>query len=270
MDLDADSRIDMISGSYHPGSLYLFRRNEDGTFAAGEEIAGEDGQPLNVGAAAHVHAADWNGDDHLDLLVGNIDGQVWLIPNTGGPMKFGEPVQLEDAAGVVKVSNDAGPHAADWDGDGKIDLLVGTGDGQVLFYRNTSQSSEPQLDQPQVLLPARKDQDDYSVPWGMRLKVHATDFNKDGKLDLLVGDFRMEQENPENAQKYTDLRKEYDAMIGKYQEMSSKAGDGLLTADEQKEFEALRKKLMQVINEMQPLQGGSYATHGNVWVFLRQ
>ncbi|MFW6125217.1 MAG: FG-GAP-like repeat-containing protein, partial [Pirellulales bacterium] len=51
MDLDADGRDDILSGSW-PGQLYLFHRNEDGTFAAGEVIDDRDGSPVKVGSAS--------------------------------------------------------------------------------------------------------------------------------------------------------------------------------------------------------------------------
>ena len=156
MDLDADGRIDMLSGSYHPGSLYLFRRNEDGTFAAGQELKGKDGSPLNAGAAAHVHAADWTGDGRLDLVVGNINGQVFLIPHDGSddPLAFAEPRPLEAGGSPIRVGSDAAPHVVDWDGDGRLDLLVGDGSGRVQLFRNEAEAGAPRLGQPQTLVPA--------------------------------------------------------------------------------------------------------------------
>jgi hypothetical protein len=45
------------------------------------------------------------------------------------------------------------PFAADWDGDGRPDLLVGAGDGSVLWYRNVRSTGSPELAAAQVLIP---------------------------------------------------------------------------------------------------------------------
>ena len=126
MDLDGDGRTDVISGSW-PGEIYFFRRQPDGKFAAGVQLKGRDGKPLNVGSAAAAFAADWGGDGALDLVVGTVLGEVWLIPNEGKGkgLAFGTPRRLEAAGQPIKVGGDAAPVVADWDGDGRPDLLLG-------------------------------------------------------------------------------------------------------------------------------------------------
>src|SRR5204862_4077200 len=103
-----------------------------------------------------------------------------------------EPIKL--------ASGDAGPTVADWDGDGKFDLLVGTGAGGVFWFRNTGTNREPRLAAAQTLIPEQGEAPraaGAAPRSGMRAKVHAVDWNKDGKLDLLVGDFAPAQAQPE-------------------------------------------------------------------------
>ena len=108
----------MLSGSYNPGSLYLFRRNVDGTFAAGQELAGEDGKPLNVGAAAHVSAADWTGDGKLDLVAVSYVYDTASVLLNNGDGTFAAKVDYPTGVSPSSVA------AADLNGDGKIDLAV--------------------------------------------------------------------------------------------------------------------------------------------------
>jgi len=272
----------MLSGSYNPGSLFLFRRNEDGTFAKGIELAGEDGKPLNVGAAAHVIAADWTGDGKLDLVVGNITGEVYLITHTGSgeALSFGAPQRLKDDKGEITVAGDAGPHVTDWDGDGKLDLLVGDGAGEVRFYRNVGEEGAPKLAAHKTLLPAAghgmaQPGQKPKVPWGTRLKVHAADYNDDGKLDLLAGDFRMSQEPPREltdaqVKRRDELNAEVQELMQTYAPFANAASNGKLTDDEKKEFATLQAKYTKIMEELAPLQPSNYTYHGNVWVFLRQ
>src|SRR5207249_12016300 len=61
-----------------------------------------------------------DGDGKLDLVVGNIDGAVFLLTNEGTPQTpaFGSAARL-NAKGkpVIAEGGDAGPCLADWDGD---------------------------------------------------------------------------------------------------------------------------------------------------------
>ena len=181
MDLNGDGRSDVISGSF-PGELYLFQRRSDGTFAAPNELKGRDGKALNVGSASHVFAVDWDNDGDLDLLVGNISGAVYLITNTGNRKKhvFAKPEPLKAGGKLINVSGgDAGPHAADWDGDGKLDLIVGCGDGSVRWYRNTSKNRVPALAAGKTLVSAADDEKKRKTPCGERVKVWVVDWDID-------------------------------------------------------------------------------------------
>jgi hypothetical protein len=115
----------------------------------GERIEVPEGKQAGItGTASVVHAVDWNGDGKLDVLVGNINGGVYFLPNEGevGAVALGKEQPL--SAGGIRINaagGDAGPFAADWDADGKLDLLVGCGDGSVWFYRNTNKGDIPIL-----------------------------------------------------------------------------------------------------------------------------
>src|SRR5581483_6036837 len=124
-----------------PGELYFFKGLSKGQFAKGEKLTDRNGKEIKLGSASTAFAADWNGDGVLDLLVGDIAGHVWLVPNEGTARKpaFGTPRKLEADGKVIQVPHgDSHPVVADWDGDGVPDLVVGCGNGGVLWYRNAS------------------------------------------------------------------------------------------------------------------------------------
>lgn len=192
-DLDADGRHDLVSGSYS-GEIYWFRRKPNGTFAAPEALKAGSGK-LNVGRAAAVAVTDWDGDGDLDLVVGTIQGQVWLVTNTGTPKQpaFSRRERLQ-AAGkdLVAERRNAGPCVADWDGDGLADLLVGAGSGAVVWYRNVGSRSAPRLAAGVTLVEAFGSHEVLTAAparSALRAKPAVADWNGDGRPDLLVGDF---------------------------------------------------------------------------------
>jgi VCBS repeat protein len=205
VDFDGDGRLDILSGSFKPGAagdhdLYLFRGTEDGGFAAAQKILDADGATLEVGDGSVPFAVDWDGDRDLDLLVGNHMGRLKLFVNEGAPTK---PVYrkgqelLADGKVIQSEKGDSGPCVADWDGDGRNDLLLGTSPGSVLFFRNVGTAAKPVLAAGVELVPAVPD-----TNWGEihptcpraggRTKVCVADFDGDGRTDLVVGDIQTE------------------------------------------------------------------------------
>jgi hypothetical protein len=160
--MNGDGHDDVITGHYWPGDIFLFRGLPDGGFAEMENLKDETGRNLNAGApwetekeprmeslAAAPYAADFDGDGDLDMLIGNISGQVVLMENVGdtkSPLFSTKRRTLEAGGKPIQVPHgDAGPVFEDWDRDGKRDLVVGAGDGSVWLYRNEGEASAPRF-----------------------------------------------------------------------------------------------------------------------------
>src|SRR5262245_7801913 len=157
----------------------------------------KDGKVIKLGSASTVFACDWRGSGKLDLLVGDIQGHAWLVPNEGTRAKpaYGKAVKLQAGGQDIRVGHgDSHPVMADWDGSGKPGLVVGCGDGAVLWYKNVGTRTEPKLAAAKTLV-AAPPQQNFNDPKpvkeagrGTRAKVWVGDWNGDGQLDLLVGD----------------------------------------------------------------------------------
>lgn len=252
-----------------------------GKFAPGEILKGADGQNLNAGPAwkskndpqmdslaAVPCLVDHDGDGDLDLYVGNIQGRVIFIPNEGTPKKHSFDASkrraLQAGGTDLKVDGDSGPVVADWDGDGVADLIVGSNDGSVWWFRNSGKMGAPEYAAGVALLP--KSGANWGKPVahggaperpGFRAKVGVADWNGDGRLDLLVGDFWQEKPPPKNL---TDAEKarlvELKARLEELQK--KRAGEPGKNQDE----------ISKIYEELRTLD--PYPTpRGSVWLFLR-
>jgi len=328
VDINNDGNIDLLSGSW-PGEIFLFKGGPDHSFAPPEMIKNKDGKIINIGGgmrergfgggisivgsakfettpegtfvnyqgkryestpdrpigitgtASTAHAADWDGDGDYDLIIGDINGKVYLVPNEGTPESyaFGRERQLTSVR-----SRRAGPFTADWDGDGDLDLLVGAEDGSVSLYRNIGDVKSPELAPAVQLVPPGERTDKNTVQnapkdvcRGRRSKICVTDWNGDGLLDLLVGDIAYQkpdlpEPSPEEKAEHDRLRKELQTVQMSYGELIQKilGPSRLRTKEEidqvQNEMKPIQKRMMELRSKLPP----ECDRHGWVWLFLRK
>ncbi len=199
--MDGDGQRDVLSGSF-PGTFHLFVRQADG-YAAGVTLQNAAGEDLKCGTAAVPFATDWDGDGDIDILVGELGGYIYLLENTSSDksLSFAAPARVAAAGeGIAVPGGHSGPTMADWDGDGRQDLIVGCGDGSVQWFRDESTAGAPKLAAPVVLLSQTTSElgQVYGTEpaCGRRVKVTVADWNVDGKLDLVLGDWHRLKTRP--------------------------------------------------------------------------
>jgi large repetitive protein len=207
--MDGDGLLDLIAGDAD-GNVWFFRNVGTKTApklaagvklkSEGKEITGPSAMtsalssllgtstpaPVsNMGEYSKLHVVDWDNDGLLDVLVGHSlssgADEMVFYKNVGtkAEAKFAAPVPLKDIVEGEAVLR-AAPYVADWDGDGKRDLLVTNDNGKVFFLRNVGTNAKPVFaKQEEIKLPGMED----SIRW----RVCVVDWNNDGKLDLVVG-----------------------------------------------------------------------------------
>ncbi|MFZ9435949.1 MAG: exo-alpha-sialidase [Opitutales bacterium] len=148
-------------------------------------------------------AFDWNKDGKLDLVVGDEDGRVAFIENTGKftadhtPL-FLPPKYFKQQADDIKFGALATPVGFDWDGDGDVDIISGNTAGYVAFFENLSGSgvAKPKFAAPKLLQADGKTlrimagqngsiQGPAEAKWGYTTQTVA-DWDGDGLPDLIV------------------------------------------------------------------------------------
>lgn len=207
MDIDDDGVEDILSGSWQ-GDIHWFRgtaRRAYGKPAVLYEAQKrpEDKSGYTLLQSSSVAAVDWDGDKDIDLVVGNIHGEVMLLTNEGtrAEARFGEPKPVVVAGTPLVVrGRKAGVCIADWDKDGTMDLVVGSESSEVIWCRN---SYDIGLAKPEVLVSG-----DPQYKTGYRAKPCVADWNDDGWPDLLVGNCESDGKGSEtHGYVYLRLRK---------------------------------------------------------------
>ena len=228
MDYDGDGILDVISGCYDPGDIFLSRGLGKGKYGPFEPIRdkkgtglvhhpeeyrryesertpgkaeGNDLLMLRVASFGSWPATvDWDADGDLDVLIGSFAGRLYLRTNEGTrtkPAYAATAVEVKADGSPLDVGGHCNPVVADWDADGRWDLVVGAHDGSVSWYRNIGKPGTPDFGPSQTLVDAKakmKFVTHYLQPGesggpGVRSQICVTDYDGDGRLDLLLGDY---------------------------------------------------------------------------------
>lgn len=271
MDYDGDGDLDIVTGSY-TGELYLFRRQPDGAFAQRELFTDQSGatlmMPFDKVYSVVPELVDMDADGDLDLVVGARSAAVQIVTNIGtrtAPTWASARAELRTVDGKTIAGSNA--HHADWNGDGLRDLLVGSEGGDVRWYRNVGANDAPRYAAGQVLVKGGGGNyaEEGTVPKrpGMRVKVHVTDWNGDGRADLLVGDVTWQQSKltPLTAAEEQDKAK------------LERAGEDLRKERAAAKDDAARAAIDKAIaanrEQLRGYRRTDLRTHGWVWLYLR-
>ncbi|RLD43344.1 MAG: hypothetical protein DRI89_04900 [Bacteroidetes bacterium] len=206
IDVNNDGLKDLLVSPFDPGiktsqnknSVWLYTNNGDNnqpvfTLSTKNFLQSE---MLDFGSGAYPILTDWDSDGLTDLFVGDYGyyiyswydaayflhsvyrGRLAWYKNTGTAQQpefqlwdnnFGKLWQ-EDLIGIY-------PAFGDLDGNGKTDLLIGHSNGKIIHLRNTGNNNFEIVSDNYFNI----DVDDFSTP-------QLFDLNKDGLLDLIIGE----------------------------------------------------------------------------------
>ncbi len=135
------------------GLFQVLYGKPDDTFRKAEVLKGTDGQPLTIpvvkeqwadAICTRPFAIDWDGDGHLDLVVGNFSGTLYWFKGEGKGKFRPKPEIIKSDGKPLRIKGyHSDPFVVDWDGDGAFDLVSGSSEGGVQWAKNHAPKGKP-------------------------------------------------------------------------------------------------------------------------------
>jgi len=201
-DFDGDGDLDLICGEFVDKFTWFENIGSRGQpkYAAGRHLKYK-GEPLKMDLCMIVPVAlDWDKDDDIDLVVGQEDGRVALVENTGrvieGIPQFLPAKFFQQQADELKFGALVTPCGFDWDNDGDEDLICGNTAGYIGFIDNLDGGNPPKWAAPAYLRadgeiirimagPNGSIQGPCETKWGYTT-LNVADWDHDGLPDIVV------------------------------------------------------------------------------------
>ncbi len=201
-DFDGDGDLDIICGEFLDRLTWFenIGSRTEPKYAKGKFLSTSDELIKLDLEMITPTAVDWDQDGDIDLIIGDEDGRVALVENTGtrnaGMPVFRSPVYLKQEADFVKFGALVTPFSVDWDDDGDEDLICGNTAGYIGFIENLDGGNPPTWAAPQRLeingTPIRimaGDQGSIQGPaekkWGYTT-LSVADWDGDGLKDIII------------------------------------------------------------------------------------
>lgn len=140
-DIDGDGDLDLFIGDENGTLTFvenLGSRSSPAWAAPVRRYAG-----LSVSSYSAAAFLDVDNDGDLDLLIGGGDGTIAYVRNKGTAQRPAWELVTTEYPGLT-VGEHAMPAAADLNGDGRKDLIIGSGDGGLSLFLYEGPGSPPE------------------------------------------------------------------------------------------------------------------------------
>ena len=201
-DFDNDGDLDIICGEFLDKFTWFenIGTREKPKYAKGTYLKNDSGiLTMDLEMILPV-SLDWDKDGDIDLIVGDEDGRVAFVENTGKVLDhmpiFEAPRYFQQKAEYVKFGALVAPFSVDWDNDGDEDLICGNSAGHIAFIENLDGGDTPKWAAPKLLTAENEIiriqagengsiQGPCEAKWGYTT-LSVADWNNDGLPDILA------------------------------------------------------------------------------------
>jgi hypothetical protein len=209
LDMNNDEKKDMVISPFDPGlttsdnfrSVWFYENTGTDSLPRFQFVTDRFfiNEMIDVGSVSYPVFQDLSGDGLPDLVVANYGfydssfyentilhsvytSKISFYKNTGTLMNPAFQLETNDFAGLSKLKlQGIYPAFGDLDGDGDVDMIIGSSDGKLIYFNNTAGIGKfPVFSSPQYNYQGI-DVGDYSSP-------QLFDLDKDQKPDLIIGE----------------------------------------------------------------------------------
>ena len=191
-DFDNDGDLDIVCGEFIDKFTYFenIGSRTKPKYSSGR-ILTYLGNPITMDLEMIIPVAiDWDRDGDVDFIVGQEDGRVAFIENTGKLInnipQFNTPTFFKQQADDIKFGALVTPYSIDWDNDGDEDLICGNTAGYIGFIENLSGGENPKWAEPIYL---KADDEVIRIQAGYNGSIQGPCETKWGYTTLSVGDW---------------------------------------------------------------------------------
>ncbi len=187
------------------GNILVYKQNEKNGKLGKRQFAVDSSGVIIRNPNIHSSPGYFYDSEQDQGLITVGEGGIYFYKNTGkfdkhGNLFMGEPKHLLQENPRVHGGSLVIPSLADWNGDGKIDIISGNSMGFLFFYQNRGTNEQPIYGDPEALMADGKVihiqpgyREDIQGPgearWGYT-SPNVIDWDGDGLLDILTGDSR--------------------------------------------------------------------------------
>lgn len=285
MDLDADGKVDILSGSYSRHSqpmagLFQVLWGKPGrSFEEAAPLQGANGEPLVIPATeknitdaicTRPTAVDLDADGDLDLVSGNFSGTFALFTGKGKGQFAPEPSWLMASGARLAVQAHSDPFFVDWEGDGDLDLVSGSAQGGVFLCRNQGSAKQAKFARPVAILEAvgystgTRLGDAHVTQPQIATRVFVDDLDGDGKFDILIGD-NITILHPAKGLSKKEAREKLAAWAERWKAIAASRQTGELSAAEREKLQEQTRAVYEQREEIVRTE-----RTGFVWVMYQK
>jgi uncharacterized protein (DUF2141 family) len=191
-DYDGDGDLDLFWGDLFANGIYFFRNQgtpQVPVMVLEDTNCFPSGDPVVTAGGNQPALVDIDGDGDMDFFVGVGAVSGAYVPrhgflfyeNVGSSTAPNLVKRTEDYISMIDVGRQAHPTFVDIDGNGSLDLYVGTTNGELWYFRNEGTPTFPSF----VLV----DSTTAGIAGGFSYAPEFVDIDNDGDMDLFLGMF---------------------------------------------------------------------------------